>query len=287
MQPYQFDYYTPSSVEDAVSLLHKFDGDAQVISGGQSLVAAMNLRLARPAVLVDLRRIPGLDRIVVRENYLAIGARVTHAQIIESDLVRGRIPMLCEAGSHIAHSAIRAWGTMAGSIALADPAAEWPAVLMALDGIVVAVGPSGARRIPASEFFVSLYTTALKRDEIISEVWFPLPAANETHGFCEFARQSGAFALAVAAASVRRDEAGLLKKATVAIGGCGPKPLKFELTQLLGQRPLQKDVEESLAAVRLNPSSDIHATAQSRESMARTVMLRAICRACGIPTRGE
>lgn len=286
MQPYQFDYHSPQSLEEAVSLLEKSGGEAQVISGGQSLVAAMNLRLARPSALVDLRRIAGLDRIELRQSVLCIGARATHAQIIENPVVGAHLPVLREAGMHIAHATIREWGTMAGSLALADPAAEWPTVLTAVGGTVVAFGPSGQRRIPVSEFFVSLYTTALPRNEIITEIHIPLPAPSTRLGFYEFARQSGAFALGVAAAAVDLDHSGVARKAVVVLGGCGPKPLKHELTQLHGKRINAVAIQAAVDAIALSPSADIHASAESRASVARTVMVRAISRAIETQSKG-
>src|SRR4051812_15899610 len=208
MQPAAFDYFAPPTLAEAAALLASGDGDARIIAGGQSLVAAMNLRLARPRALIDLRRVPDLDRIEIGATSVRIGARVTHAQIIASASLRAVLPVLAQAGGHISHTTIRERGTMAGSLALADPAAEWPSVLLALGGSVRVMSTRGERTISADAFFVSYYTTALALDEIITAVELPLPMPGERCGFAEFSRQTGAFALALAVAKLEFDARG-------------------------------------------------------------------------------
>lgn len=256
-------------------MLAEHDGDAQIISGGQSLVPAMNLRLASPQVLVDICHLDDLRKISVDRQYLRIGARVTHSEVIESGLVVEHLGILAKAGMHIAHATVRANGTMGGSLALSDPAAEWPVLLSALDGSVLTRRSSGSRTISWRELFKGLYSTALASDEVIVEILFPLPTSNERHGFAEFARQVGAFALAAAAVKVELD-GDVIRACSGALGGCGPTPMRFELTSLLGTCPSALDVKQAVGELQLNPTSDIHVDSVSRASIARAVIKRAV-----------
>jgi CO/xanthine dehydrogenase FAD-binding subunit len=283
MQPAEFEYHAPSSLSEAAALLAKSDGAARVLNGGQSLVAAMNLRLSRPSALVDLRNIPGLDRIEIEGNSAVVGARVTHAEIIRSTALRDRLPILAQAGAHIAHSTIREKGTLAGSLALADPASEWAAVFLALGGHVKAVSVAGERRIGADDFFISHYSTALTPDEIISHVELPLAGPGDRFGFCEFSRQTGAFALALAAARVRIDARGRVSEARVVLGGCGGKPRLIELAGLVGSAADGSAIDRAVDAVTLPATGDIHASSEDRQQIASTMLKRCVRQACLTP----
>jgi carbon-monoxide dehydrogenase medium subunit len=201
VKPPIFQYSSPTTVPDAVALLVEHaDDDARVLAGGQSLVPLMNFRLAHPGFLVDLRRVAGLDAIRMDGDVLVIGAMVRQAAAERSAEVAMAAPLLAEALGHVAHPPIRNSGTVVGSIAHADPAAELPAVALAMDAEMTAVGPRGERRIPAADFFHGPFTTALDSDEILTEVRFPgFPGG---HAFVEFSRTHGNFAVVGVAALV-------------------------------------------------------------------------------------
>ena len=174
MKAAAFDYTRASSVEQAIDLLREHAPSAQILAGGQSLMAMMNLRLAQPGILIDIGGIQALKSIAVQGKVLRIGALVTHHAVMQSDLVAKHVPLLAQAVPHVAHLAIRNVGTIGGSLALADPAAEYPAVALALKATIVAQGPKGERRIAIDDYFQGLYQTALQSDELLVAVEFPL-----------------------------------------------------------------------------------------------------------------
>jgi carbon-monoxide dehydrogenase medium subunit len=193
VKPPPFQYHAPTSIEDACTLLSSLD-DAKVLAGGQSLVPLMNFRLARPAHLVDINRLPGLDGIHERDGGVAIGALARQAAVEDSDLVARVCPLLGEATRLVAHRVIRNRGTVCGSLAHADPASELPAVLLALGGHVIARSSRGERVIPAAELFKGVFETTLAPDELLVEAWFPAPKA--AFAIAEESRRHGDFALA-------------------------------------------------------------------------------------------
>lgn len=195
MKPAPFEYHAPESVEEAVELLRTHE-DAKVLAGGQSLMPLLNFRLARFEHLVDINRIPGLDRIEEYEGGIRIGALVRQAEAEHSPLVKETCPLLPKALQRVAHHVIRNRGTVVGSIAHADPAAELPAVLLTLNGYVSAHGPHGTRTIPAADFFQDIFTTALEPDEIVTHAWFPAHDVRTPHGIAEEARRHGDYAMA-------------------------------------------------------------------------------------------
>jgi CO/xanthine dehydrogenase FAD-binding subunit len=272
MRPARFDYFAPNTIGEAAKLLANGDGTGRILAGGQSLLAAMNLRLARPSCLIDLRKIQGLDEIVIDGNVARIGAMVTHARLIASETLRRALPIIGMAGRHIAHATIREHGTIGGSLALADPASEWPAVVMLLGGRVRLLSARGERWVNVRDFFVSFYTTAIEPDEILMEIELPLVPAQAKFSFEEFSRQSGAFALAMVAVSLTPSQADGL---TVVIGGCGPRPV------LLNKRPVPKgsfdqSAVDLLSTAGLSPASDIHATSEDRRRIAEVLLGRCL-----------
>jgi carbon-monoxide dehydrogenase medium subunit len=256
MKPAPFEYLRPATVAEAVEALAAHPGEAKALAGGQSLVPLMNLRLARPAVLVDLDRVAGLDGIEERDGYLAIGAMVRHEQLVTDPTVRRTAPLLAAAAAWIGHSAIRHRGTIGGSLAHADPAAELPTVAVALRAELVAAGPAGtSRSIPAGEFFLGPLTTALDDGELLTEIRIPLPPAGRQVGFAEFARRHGDFALVLAAAVV---DSGSVR---VVLGGVGPVPVAVsELDELEG----------------IDPPSDLHASSRYRRAVVKVLVERAL-----------
>jgi CO/xanthine dehydrogenase FAD-binding subunit len=281
MQPAEFEYFAPGSIDEAAKLLADSD-DRRIIAGGQSLVAAMNLRLARPSALIDLRRIPGLDAIELDAEKVRIAARVTHAELIRSPQLRERLPLLAMAGTHISHATVRERGTFVGSLALADPAAEWPAVFLALAGTARAVSVRGERKIQADSFFVSHYTTALAPDEIMTHVELPLMRPQDRYGFSEFARQRGSFALALVAARIEVDAAGRVVSARIALGGCGSRPRLVELPDFTGSIPTAQSIEGAARKVNAAVSQDIHASGEDRRQIVAAMITRCVTAACGI-----
>ncbi|SFL50080.1 FAD binding domain-containing protein [Geodermatophilus ruber] len=278
MKPPPFRYSAPTTVSDAVALLVEHaDDDPRVLAGGQSLVPLMNFRLAQPGHLIDLRRVTGLDTLRLEDDVLVIGAMVRQSTAERSPDVALAAPLLAEALGHVAHPPIRHSGTVVGSIAHADPAAELPAVALAADAEMVATGPGGARRIPAAEFFLGPFTTALEPDEILTEVRFPpFPGG---HAFVEFARTHGNFAIVGVAALVAL-AGGEVTRAAVAVSGMGPTPLRLTAAEeaLVGRAPGAAAIEAAVDAgtAGLAPAGDLHAGAETRIDIARACLRRGI-----------
>ncbi len=191
-----FRYLKPATLEDCLEALAEHGDDAQVLAGGQSLVAMLNLRLAGPAVVVDIGALHELRTISQEERFISVGALATHAAIAGSELIKQHVPLLSQAAPHIAHVAIRSRGTIGGSVALADPAGEWPACCLALDAEVVLASSKGTRRVRAVDFFLGLYTTERRADELLTAVRFPTAGNQRFSAFDEVCRRRGDFAIA-------------------------------------------------------------------------------------------
>jgi carbon-monoxide dehydrogenase medium subunit len=282
MKPAPFEYLDPRSVAGALECLARHGEDAKVLAGGQSLVPMLNFRLARPRVLVDINRVPGLDGLEQRDGVLHVGALVRQRAL--ERWAGGRAPLLAAGLRLVGHVAIRTRGTVAGSIAHADPAAELPALLLCCEGEVVTASPRGQRIIQAAHFFAGPLVTTLGADELVIETRWVLPGAGEGWGFHEVARRHGDFALAGAAA-VLALRAGRVARARVAVFGCGPTPLRATAAEatLAGQEPAPARLEEaaSAAAAALPGHADLHASAAYRRRAARTLMARALADAAG------
>ncbi|MFO7246510.1 MAG: xanthine dehydrogenase family protein subunit M [Thermaerobacter sp.] len=290
MKPPRFRYFAPTSVDEAVELLSTHADAAKVLAGGQSLVPMLNLRLARPEVLVDINRIESLSYLRVEDGHLAVGALARHRMVEKAPEVAARVPVLQEAVRHVGHVQIRNRGTVTGSIVHADPSAEMPAVLALLDGSVRVVGPSGTRDIPWQELFLTYFTTTLGPDELAVETRFPLPPAGAGWSFMEVARRHGDFALVAVAALVTADETGRVKEARLSLAGVGGTPVRPERAEaLLAGQALEDDVLAAVAdAVReaIEPESDIHASAEYRRHVAGVLAGRALRAAMERARRG-
>ncbi len=278
MKPPPFHYFAPTSVAEAVELLGAHaDDDARVLAGGQSLVPLMNFRLAQPGYLIDLRRIDELRRIRTDGDTLVIGAMVRQSDAEHSPEVAVVAPLLAEALGYVAHPPIRNSGTVGGSIAHADPAAELPAVALALDAELVVTGPRGTRRIPAAEFFRGPFTTAVEPDEILTEVRVPRRAGG--HAFVEFTRTHGTFALVGVAAVVELD-GDTVVRASIALSGVAPTPVRATAAEraLTGTAPGTAAVREAAAAAAadLSPAGDVHGSTETRTDIARSYLRRGI-----------
>ena len=281
MKPPRFTYEAPTTLADALALLDRHGYDAKVLAGGQSLVPLMNFRLARPAVLVDINRVGGLDTIADDEasRELVLGALVRQSDAERSPLVARRSPLLLEAIRHIGHRTIRNRGTIGGSLAHADPSAELPLVLVATDGRVELQNAAGVRTLGAREFFVSFLQTAIAANELLVRARFPW-LERERYAFVEFSRRSGDFALAAVCATAQvRD--GRVDRARIAVAGGGPVPVRAleAETALAGASLADERVRAeagSLAAAACDVESDIHASAEYRRELIATLVTRAL-----------
>jgi aerobic carbon-monoxide dehydrogenase medium subunit len=277
MKPAPFAYIDPRSLDEAVEALREHGDDAKVLAGGQSLVPMLNLRLARPAFVVDINGISGLDGAADHGNVLRLGALVRQ-RWLERWATR-RAPLIAAALRLVGHAAIRNRGTVAGSVSHADPAAELPALFLALDGIAVARSADGDRTIPAGELFLGPLTTSLRSDEIVVETRWTLPPAGSGWGFHEVARRHGDFALVGCAAVVTwaRER---VESARIALFGAGPTPVRAQAaeTALAGVAPTSERISDAarLAAEGVAPDSDIHASAGYRQRVTRVLVERAL-----------
>lgn len=282
MKPSRFSYSAPASLEECVVLLQEHGPDAKPLAGGQSLVPLMNLRLAAPSVLVDLARIRNLDRIDERDGYLTVGALTRHATVAESDLVRRCCPLLVQAASLVGYPAIRARGTMGGSLAHADPAAELPLAAVTMDADVRLLGPDGSRWVDAREFFRGYFTTALEASEVLAEVRFPTGDARDRWAFEEFSRKSGDFAVAAAAVHVT-PKGDAVARARIGVAGAADRPVRAPVVEasLKGRSLLAVDLPEIAEAVANETLSDGGGRGhEERRELIAVLVRRALERAC-------
>src|SRR5688572_8502930 len=262
MKPPKFDYHAPKSVDEALALLERYGGDAKILAGGQSLMPLLNFRLSRPAALVDLNRIASLAYIKEADGQVRLGAMTRQRTIEFSPVVKERLPLLREATRWVGHLPIRTRGTIGGSIAHADPAAEYPAVLTALEGEVVARGPRGERVIQPGALFQTYLTTSLAPDEILTEVRLPAAPAGSGYAFEEFSRRHGDFAIVGIAAQVVL-EGGRCVRARLATAGAGPVPVRLraaeEILESEGLGGAAVEAAAQRASELVEPDADIHA----------------------------
>ena len=284
MKPAPFQYHAPKTIAETLDLLGRYaHDDGRVLAGGQSLVPTMAFRLARPKHLIDINGVTGLDRITVENGRLCIGAAVRHAAFERpvEDGPLGRL--LASVVRHIAHGPIRARGTFCGSIAHADPASEWCAVAAVLNDEMVAESKvSGTRVIPAREFFEGIMTTALREDELLREVRLPILPKGTYAGFAEYSRRAGDYAIAMALATYRLKD-GVIVEPRIGVGGAEGRPRRIaEAEAVLAGQKLGAEVFRAAgeaAAAAVDPLEDVHADADFRRDLVRTVTRRALKRA--------
>ncbi|TDC46162.1 xanthine dehydrogenase family protein subunit M [Actinomadura sp. KC345] len=282
MKPVDFELHRPATTGEAVALLAEHAPEAKVLAGGQSLLPLLNFRLARPEHLVDLGRIASLAELRRTRDALVVGAMVRQSRAERSPAVAADAPLLAAAFPHIAHPPVRNRGTVGGSLAHGDPAAELPAVARALDAVFVAAGPGGRREIAARDFFQANLMTALDAGELLVEIRFPRAAPGTGASFQEVARRNGDFALVGVAAQVTvRD--GVIGDARVCVTGVGPTPYRAAAAEeaLTGRAPTEARLAEAADALRaaIEPSGDLHATAGYRRDVAGTLAARAVAEA--------
>ena len=279
MKPPAFEYIAASSVDEAVAVLAAHEGEAKLIAGGQSLVPMLNFRLLAPTVLVDINRIPDLGGIVVDGEDLRIGALTRHHALETSEPVRQRFPVLSEAMKHVAHLAIRNRGTIGGSLAHADPAAELPMMAVLLEARISIAGPDGTHEIDAADLFEAALSTTLGEDQMVTGIRLPALPPGHGWGFEEVAQRAGDFALAAAAAIVtRRGEA--CGEVRLALMGVGETPLRItDAEKLLSDRAPDDaalDAAADAVAAAIEPMSDLHASADYRRHLARVLSKRVL-----------
>lgn len=285
MKPPVFKYYAPTTVEEALALLAEHGYEAKPLAGGQSLIPTMNFRLAAPAVLIDLNRVSELFYIRPGDDGgVRVGAMARHAQVERDPLIAERAPLVHETMPHIAHPQIRNRGTYGGSLAHADPAAELPAVTVALGGKVLARSQRGQRWIPAEDFFIGLFTTVLEPDELLVEIALPPMPARTGWAFDEVARRHGDFALVGAAGLVTLDDRGRCADVRLVFMGVGEGPVvaREAMNILKGEEPSEEAIRaaaEKAAQADVDPISDIHASAEFRRHLAKVLARRVLTKA--------
>jgi len=270
MKAAAFSYARATSIADALQLLARHGDDAKVLSGGQSLMPALNLRLSRPAILIDVGRLSELRGVTVASDKLTIGALTRHVDLLGSREIAEKLPLLREATAHVAHPAIRNRGTIGGNLAHADPASELPACMLALDATLVIRGVDRERRLGAQQFFKGIYATALAADELLTAVEIPLPVPGTTHFFHEYARRSGDYALVGLAATARADN-GRFGDLRLGYFAVGDRPqLAHAAARLVGADVTPELVAAAKAELmtELDPASDQQASAAMRRHLA-------------------
>ena len=280
MKPSAFDYEAPSSLADAVKLLHSRDGEAKIIAGGQSLIPMLAFRLAAPRLLVDLKRIPDLNNIRIGSEGVRLGAKVRWCDIAGDVRLKEAHPLLAEAISHVAHYQIRNRGTVGGSIAHADPSAEMPGVALTCEAMFAIIGSDGVRTEAASGFFKGSLETSLQPDEILTEVHLPAWPRARRWAFKEFARRKGDFAMAGVAVFYDLDASGLASNAHIGAIGVSDRPIRLSAAEaaLNGNRVDDRliDLVSAAAGSEVDPPSDLHAPGEYRRALVATLLARGL-----------
>jgi len=291
MKPSAFEYHNPQSVAEAIELLDRYGDEAKIIAGGQSLVPMMNFRLARPEILIDINGIKELEYIKNEGDELVIGALTRERDIEKSPLVMEQFPFLSKAISYIGHSAIRNRGTIGGSLVHADPSAELPTSLCALNGKLKVVGPSGEKILEPDEFFLTYLTTSLEPSDLLTEIRIPALPENTGWSFSELSRRSGDFAVVAVGILLFPDAAGVCREARIAMGGVAPTPVRAqEAEALLASQTFSEELIAKAAlqaAEETDTEPDYHASAEYRMDMARVFVKRGLQEAWNMLNGGQ
>ena len=283
MIPPAFEYLRPSTISEAITLLQRHGEEAKILSGGQSLIPMMKLRLARPAYVIDINRISGLDYIKEDGNFLKIGGLTREAELEASSLIHSRYPLLMDTTRVIADPQVRNMATIGGNLAHGDPANDHPAAMFALGAQVIATGAKGTRTIPIEEFFRSLFTTALEPDEILTEIQIPVPSPRSGGAYFKLERKVGDFATAASAVQLTLDNSGAVQKIGIGLTNVGPTPIKASKAEdaLRGKKPDDSVITQAtqLAAEQAQPSSDLRGPEEYKRGLVKELTGRAIKRA--------
>ena len=285
MKPAKFDYFAPGTLEEALELLAQHGPDAKVLAGGQSLMPMMNLRLVRPAVIVDINRIEGLSGVCAADGTVTIGALTRQRDLERSDTIRDAFPMMTAAISRIGHFQIRNRGTIGGSLAHADPAAELPAICTALNGELALADSNGTQTMAASEFAVAPLITSLAPEQMLTEIRLPTLGDGWRWGFREVSRREGDFALVGSVVMLRTDGGGVCQEARITMFAVGDGPARMPAAEqsLVGRVVDDAARREAAALVSeaVTPGSDIHASSEYRKEVSAVMARRALEDACG------
>ena len=280
MIPPSFEYLRPNTIPEAIAMLQQHGDAAKILSGGQSLIPMMKLRLARPAILIDINRISGLSHIKEEGGYLKIGGLSREAELEFSPLVRSKYPILADTTHVIADPQVRNLATVGGNLAHGDPANDHPATMIALGAQVVANGPKGERVIPIDNFFVSLFTTALKPDEILTEIRVPVPPPRSAGAYLKLERKVGDFATAAVAVQVTLDENGACQKVGMGLTNVGATPIKAGKAEdfLRGKKLDDAAIAQAaqLAADQAEPSADLRGPVEYKKGLVKELAKRAL-----------
>ena len=280
MIPPSFEYLRPNTIPEAIAMLQQHGDAAKILSGGQSLIPMMKLRLARPAILIDINRISGLSHIKEEGGYLKIGGLTREAELEVSPLVRSKYPILADTTHVIADPQVRNLATIGGNLAHGDPANDHPATMIALGAQVVANGPKGERVIPIENFFVSLFTTALNPDEILTEIRVPVPPPRSAGAYLKLERKVGDFATAAVAVQVTLDEKGACQKVGMGLTNVGATPVKARKAEdfLRGKKLDDDAITEAaqLAADQAEPSADLRGPVEYKKGLVKELAKRAL-----------
>jgi carbon-monoxide dehydrogenase medium subunit len=285
MIPPSFEYLRPKTVPEAVAMLQQHGDEAKILSGGQSLIPMMKLRLARPGFLIDINRISGLSYVKEEGGYLKIGGLTREAELEASPLVRSKYPILLDTAHVIADPQVRNMATVGGNLAHGDPANDHPATMVALGAQVIATGPKGERVIPIEDFFVSLFATALQHEEILTEIRIPVPPARSGGAYFKLERKVGDFATAAVAAQLTLDEKGVCQKVGIGLTNVGPTPVKARKAEefLRGKYSDESNIAQAaqLAANESTPSPDLRGPVEYKKGLVKELAKRALTRALG------
>ncbi len=283
MIPRSFEYFSPRTLDEAIGLLQKLGPDAKLLSGGQSLIPMMKLRIVSPQHIVDINRIPGLDYINESDGHLTIGALAREHQLETSEVVSKKLPILADTAKFIADPLVRSQATICGNLAHGDPANDHPATMLALGAKMIATGPNGRREIAIEDFFTSLFTTALEPEEILTEIRIPLPPATSGGAYLKLERKVGDFATAGVAVQIALDDARNCKTAGVGLTNVGMTPIKATKTEafLAGKSLDEATINEAakIAASESQPMDDIRGSADYKRDLVRVLTARALTRA--------
>lgn len=280
MIPAQFDYVRPGTLDETLRILKDCEGEAKLLSGGYSLIPLVKLRLAQPALLVDLRDVAGLDGITETDDELRIGARATHRQIHDNEIVHDHYPGLVDLTAVIGDPQVRNWGTIGGSVAHADPASDWPAILLAVNATIVCRGQSGEREIKSRDFFLDTFTTAIDPTEVLTEIRLPRRGRGAGGAYSKLERKVGDFATAGSAAVVRIDADGRIASAGIGLTAVAESPFAATDAEeiLAGQQPSEELFRRAgdAAGAQARPAGDVRGPIEYKRAMAAELTVRSL-----------
>jgi aerobic carbon-monoxide dehydrogenase medium subunit len=283
MIPASFEYLRPKTLPEAIGLLQQYGDDAKILSGGQSLIPMMKLRLARPGYLVDINRITGLSHIKEEGGYLRIGGLTREAELEASPLVRAKYPIIIDTAHVIADPQVRNLATVGGNLAHGDPANDHPATMVALGAQVVATGAKGERVIPIEDFFLTLFSTALQHEEILTEIRIPIPPPRSGGAYLKLERKVGDFATAAVAVQLTLDDKGACQNVGIGLTNVGPTPVKAREAEdfLRGKKLDEANIAQAaqLAADESDPSADLRGPVEYKKGLVKELAKRALTRA--------